>query len=54
MGDVTSVAGNAPQMGGFQHFRVGSEIARPVILTDGTKVFQTPSGKQFRTKRLSS
>lgn len=54
MGDVVSVRGDAPQMGGFQHVRVGHEIARPVVLADGTKVLQTPNGRQFRVKRLSS
>ena len=54
MGSVTSVSGNAPQMGGFKHFRAGHEIARPVVLPDGTRVFQTPTGKQFTMRRMSS
>lgn len=54
MGNVVLHAGNAAEMGGFKHFRHGNEIARPVILADGTKVYQTPSGKQFIIKKMSS
>jgi hypothetical protein len=54
MGNVKLHSGNAAEMGGFKHFRAGHEIARPVTLPDGTQVFQTPSGKQFTIKKMSS
>lgn len=53
MGDVRVLSGNAPQMGGFKHFRVGHEIARPVTLADGTQVYQTPTGKSYVIKKMS-
>jgi len=54
MGNVVLHSGNAAAMGGFKHFRAGHEIARPVILADGTQVFQTPSGKQYTITKMSS
>jgi hypothetical protein len=52
MGDVRLMSGNAHEMGGFKHFRVGHEIARPVTLADGTQVFQTPTGRSFTIKKM--
>jgi hypothetical protein len=54
MGDVVLKHGNAAEMGGFKHFRVGHELARPVLTADGTKVYSTPSGKQYVIKPMSS
>lgn len=54
VGGVNVHSGNAREMGGFKHFRHGNEIARPVTLADGTEVFQTPTGKQFTIKKMSS
>lgn len=52
LGDVNVHYGNAVEMGGFKHFRVGSEIARPSTTADGKQVFTTPSGKQFTLKKI--
>jgi hypothetical protein len=54
LGNVTVHHGNASEMGGFDHFRAGHEIARPVTLVNGQKVFMTPNGKQFIIRKLSS
>lgn len=40
-------------MGGFGHFRIGHEIARPRILADGRKVYATPTGRTFTVTKLS-
>lgn len=53
VGDVVVKHGNAAEMGGFGHFRVGNEIARPTRLPDGTQVYSTPSGKTFIKKKMS-
>jgi hypothetical protein len=53
MGNVQLKHGNAHQMGGFKHMRMGHEIARPVALADGTQVYQTPTGKQYTIKKMS-
>lgn len=54
LGDVTVHHGNAVEMGGFKHMRMGHEIAKPTTAADGSQVFQTPTGKQFITKKMSS
>jgi hypothetical protein len=54
MGDVRLMHGNAAEMGGFKHMRIGHELARPTLTADGTKVYQTPTGKQFVIKPMSS
>jgi hypothetical protein len=54
VGDVVVHHGNATEMGGFKHFRAGHEIAKPVNTADGDQVFQTPTGKQFKIKKMSS
>jgi hypothetical protein len=54
LGNVQVHSGNAAQMGGFKHFRHGNEIARPVYLADGKQVYETPTGKQFTIKKMSS
>ena len=46
--------GNAPEMGGFKHFTVGHEIARPTTTVDGQQVYSTPTGKQFTIRKMSS
>lgn len=54
VGNVAVLKGNAAEMGGFNHFRVGHEIARPTTLADGQQAFQTPTGRTFVIKKLSS
>lgn len=54
VGDVVVHSGNARELNSFKHFRVGNELARPVTLPNGTKVFETPTGKQFTIKKMSS
>lgn len=54
LGDVTVHHGNAAEMGGFKHFRVGHEIARPVTDSGGNQVYKTPTGKTFKIKKMSS
>lgn len=54
MGDVLVHSGNAPEMGGFKHFRAGNELAKPVYLSDGQRIYQTPTGRQFTIKKMSS
>lgn len=54
MGNVAVLKGNAAEMGGFSHFRVGHELARPVTLPDGQQAFVTPRGRTFIVKKMSS
>ena len=54
VGDVVVKHGNAAEMGGFKHMRIGHELARPTRTADGTQVYSTPSGKQFTIKPMSS
>lgn len=54
VGDVDVHSGNARELNGFKHFRVGNELAVPTTLADGTEVFQTPTGKQYKIKKMSS
>lgn len=54
MGKVLLHSGNASEMGGFKHFRAGHEIARPVTLPNGQQVFETPTGRKFLVKKMSS
>lgn len=54
VGNVDVHYGNAPQMGGFKHFRAGYELAKPTTLADGREGFVTPTGKTFTIKKMSS
>lgn len=54
VGNVTVHHGNATQMGGFKHFRHGHELAKPGVDSSGEQVFTTPTGKQFKIKKMSS
>jgi hypothetical protein len=54
VGNVLVHHGNAAELGTFEHFRAGHEIARPGMTASGQKVFTTPSGKTFITRKLSS
>jgi hypothetical protein len=54
VGNVTVHKGNAADMGGFKHMRMGYELARPTVLPDGTQAFTTPTGKTYTLKKMSS
>lgn len=52
VGDVEVISGNAREMGGFKHFRVGHELARPTTLVDGTEAYVTPNGRKFKVTKI--
>ena len=54
VGNVNVIHGNAANLGGFKHFRAGHELAVPVTLSDGRRVFRTATGKTFTITKMSS
>jgi hypothetical protein len=51
---VTVLEGDAVEHNSFKSFKVGHETAVPTTDNDGNRVYRTPSGKKFRTKKMSS
>jgi hypothetical protein len=54
VGGVAVISGNSIEFNTFKQARVGHEYALPDSLPDGTRVLRTPSGKTFKTKKMSS
>jgi hypothetical protein len=52
VGNTLVKSGNASKLGGFKHFRVGHELAVPVRGNDGSTVYRTKNGRQFRIKKM--